>query len=184
VKRSNKTNAIITTRFLAHLGEPHSRAVLAQQVVYPRVGGGALFRPSPEPPIPGLSPRGRGSHIRPDDGEARAGSIPAWAGEPGDPGSGETLVQVYPRVGGGAPTLSPLRSPNEGLSPRGRGSQRQTGVEDRGGGSIPAWAGEPCRLSPVSPRRWVYPRVGGGAHGGGAPMPAGEGLSPRGRGSR
>ena len=137
-------------------------------MVYPRVGGGT---PSTGFLTPGL-----------------LGSIPAWAGEPG-----QTCSRwVYPRVGGGTGLLTkPVRYhlgsipawAGEPDAARNRSLSDPSGIHR--GGSIPAWAGEPWNQMPeprrsrsgLSPRgrgnplriRWtsvgstgVYPRVGGG----------------------
>ena len=71
-----------------------------------------------------------------------------------------------------------------GLSPRGRGNPPIAGGVFSGGGSIPAWAGEPRRWALQGHRITVYPRVGGGT--GLVPASLGfvSGLSPRGRGTR
>gem|GEM_PF-3926400 len=56
--------------------------------------------------LAGLSPRGRGSPLPRDVGDFDAGSIPAWAGEPPRHALDQRRVKVYPRVGGGAATIS------------------------------------------------------------------------------
>ena len=71
----------------------------------------------------------------------------------------------------------------EGLSPRGRGNLNPFGVRVHDRGSIPAWAGEPARLSLRIACPRVYPRVGGGTDGWKMGHPPAEGLSPRGRGN-
>ncbi len=72
------------------------------RTVYPRVGGGAQGGRASGGVNTGLSPRGRGSQAWPFDPGALAGSIPAWAGEPGRKASIHPSPGVYPRVGGGA----------------------------------------------------------------------------------
>ena len=130
--------------------------------VYPRVGGGTLassFRPWMSE---GLSPRGRGNPRYAVFHDRVSRSIPAWAGEPYRFHMGRPAAWVYPRVGGG--TMNELKQAalGAGLSPRGRGNRYSLSPEARGGGSIPAWAGEP-RSVPCKPNRVrVYPRVGGG----------------------
>ena len=124
-----------------------------------------------EPPL-GLSVSGRPR------------SIPAWAGEPASHPSLSVVIAVYPRVGGGTACAARFIQPNAGLSPRGRGNLVIRLSRDADIGSIPAWAGEPPRLSPRPAMHGVYPRVGGGTR----PATAGPedswGLSPRGRGNR
>ena len=132
------------------------------------------------------------------------GSIPAWTGEPMRRSSTRSRSWVDPSVGGGAAQRLHAGWQVSGRSPRGRGSRLWTmGVKDRAGsiprgrgssrspgpavpprGSIPAWAGEPPALLDVGVRRWVDPRVGGGAGGVLGERAATRGRSPRGRGSR
>ena len=70
-------------------------------------------------------------------------SIPAWAGEPDIAIGLLTLIEVYPRVGGGTQFQDRWLEGARGLSPRGRGNPGVAGVAATLGGSIPAWAGEP-----------------------------------------
>ena len=93
-------------------------------------------------------------------------------------------MAVYPRVGGGTPTLPNPHSQLDGLSPRGRGNLVSRRFPVLGGGSIPAWAGEPKRRCPMALPSGVYPRVGGGTCSGLASPASMGGLSPRGRGNR
>ena len=148
------------------------------------MGGGATQASSGLVKFLGLSPRGRGSRPCLAPVGAVVGSIPAWAGEPQWCGKFQVLRRVYPRVGGGAVQVQELDEAGDGLSPRGRGSQRSSNSSSPGSGSIPAWAGEPCHNFPRSPWTWVYPRVGGGASQASQRSSHGCGLSPRGRGSR
>ena len=69
--------------------------------VYPRVGGGNIYRMLILCPEQGLSPRGRGKlrfRIIP---AILSGSIPAWAGETERLTAEMPITAVYPRVGGG-----------------------------------------------------------------------------------
>ena len=66
-------------------------------------------------------------------------------------------------MGGGAIADEPHELDLWGLSPRGRGSRRRGRRGGRGGGSIPAWAGEPTPTATPGRGTRVYPRVGGGA---------------------
>ena len=71
----------------------------------------------------GLSPRERGNHRTAALAPHRQRSIPARAGEPGNPKLGEGVYTVYPRASGGTtpePTSPPVVF---GLSPRERGNQ-------------------------------------------------------------
>ena len=128
----------------AWAGEP--RGIIGDDLlpeVYPRVGGGAASVADTNTSAYGLSPRGRGSHLRYPRRGGAVRSIPAWAGEP---------VSGRPR--GERP---------EGLSPRGRGSRNPTFSFGTVVRSIPAWAGEPPGPRDLHCGLWVYPRVGGGA---------------------
>ena len=169
----------------AWAGEPeHAQRGVGLFEVYPRVGGGAPARASARLSFRGLSPRGRGSQTgRPADPSA-AGSIPAWAGEPSGICFFAAISGVYPRVGGGALSASVEQRRELGLSPRGRGSLHAARTQRDFPGSIPAWAGEPAACCRRAASCRVYPRVGGGAAAEQAHQPAGEGLSPRGRGSQ
>ena len=142
----------------------------------------------------GLSPRGRGNQCPAlvDSAEPRAGSIPAWAGEPRTV-SVRTLVAYHTGsipAWAGEPWRSsayhatvvragsiPAWAGEPGGTPHGRN------VRD---GSIPAWAGEPLEASRYhQPGDGVYPRVGGGTADHDSLDQAGivQGLSPRGRGN-
>jgi len=168
----------------AWAGEPIVQTKTYLQIrVYPRVGGGA-FRIEPETVLlSGLSPRGRGSRPANEVAIGYVGSIPAWAGEPVAAVYACVRIRVYPRVGGGALiAVQPIIS-RGGLSPRGRGSLIGEDLWTGGGGSIPAWAGEPRGRQFIKRRCWVYPRVGGGAGVQALKTAVTQGLSPRGRGS-
>ena len=71
-----------------------------------------------------------------------------------------------------------------GLSPRVRGNHNGGGGLRAGIGSIPACAGEPTRVRPLSGRAKVYPRVCGGTASSLTACPMPWGLSPRVRGNR
>ena len=168
----------------AWAGEPPLvKAVAAEALVYPRVGGGTAFSRNIFWRSPGLSPRGRGNLSPHEANHVTHGSIPAWAGEPSRGSRGVALRTVYPRVGGGTrnpPVVAPMA---EGLSPRGRGNPNPCQPNHGKRGSIPAWAGEPPISRVGIVQATVYPRVGGGTQGGGKRRVMGVGLSPRGRGN-
>ena len=117
-------------------------------------------------------------------GPRLGGSIPAWAGKPGDRGCGSRTREVYPRVGGETDLLPLVLAYTMGLSPRGRGNLCEIGVHNLARGSIPAWAGKPMASTSTTRTIWVYPRVGGETIGRCDYWFANEGLSPRGRGNR
>ena len=130
--------------------------------VYPRVGGGTSRIMPRQPPLMGLSPRGRGNLTGIHAQVLHLGSIPAWAGEPPSSGTLHGPTTVYPRVGGGTYVQREEAAYPGGLSPRGRGNLGlfcQTLALPR---SIPAWAGEPSYMVSTACLTRVYPRVGGG----------------------
>ena len=86
----------------AWAGEPALPLALpAAWGVYPRVGGGTVYRCQRSRLCIGLSPRGRGNPYLFTKGLAAVRSIPAWAGEPKQPLAVICCCRVYPRVGGG-----------------------------------------------------------------------------------
>ena len=161
---TNKCVPIYPRSIPAWAGEPlrgHQKS--HRQRVYPRVGGGTFSSPLAMRCLHGLSPRGRGNRLAGRHQQARAGSIPAWAGEPGGVHCAADLpTMVYPRVGGGTWLSSWATIIWTGLSPRGRGNQRAAYMLTIRIGSIPAWAGEPLRGQWSHSTDTVYPRVGGG----------------------
>ena len=168
----------------AWAGEPEATEFrLGTRWVYPRVGGGAAIGAIITSALGGLSPRGRGSLVTRHREHLGAGSIPAWAGEPGFNAERIFSPRVYPRVGGGASSNSIVFPYDAGLSPRGRGSLIAVRLSFVGSGSIPAWAGEPAATASRMIVARVYPRVGGGAVPATPITAATAGLSPRGRGS-
>ncbi len=196
--------AVLQGPIPADAGEPRSRPTpRARLRAYPRGRGGAASSASRPAAITGLSPRTRGSRLSPPIPPLCLGPIPADAGEPVICSHVCRSFRAYPRGRGGAPSadsagrigvgLSPrtrgsrrnsaiLHAP-EGLSPRTRGSRDDAVVPARPIGPIPADAGEPRRGSVGNHRQRAYPRGRGGAFG--AMWQANRilGLSPRTRGS-
>ena len=85
-------------------GDPQVSAIPAcPRRVYPRVCGGTIPCRRPRLRTQGLSPRVRGNHSRLLYQSAKAGSIPACAGEPWSPVVWPPSPVVYPRVCGGTP---------------------------------------------------------------------------------
>ncbi len=152
--------------------------------VYPRVGGGTRLRLEGAHHLVGLSPRGRGNHLRHLYDHIAVGSIPAWAGEPVISAVEWRSKWVYPRVGGGTGWGVVRERARPGLSPRGRGNRRLRKAIRALVRSIPAWAGEPGGLGYALAEGGVYPRVGGGTSVLRSSSPLRGGLSPRGRGNR
>ncbi len=150
--------------------------------VYPRVGGGNRAQGALPHRPKGLSPRGRGKLSSLRIAFAGSGSIPAWAGETSAPLSRAHLQRVYPRVGGGNQLRGNLCMRYRGLSPRGRGKRLDPALPSAAGRSIPAWAGETCRMPITASAIAVYPRVGGGNLAAPYANLLARGLSPRGRG--
>ncbi len=131
--------------------------------VDPRVCGGANMIALPKMPLPGRSPRVRGSRdvqnvnaqvqrsIPACAGEPRTGgrimpivgSIPACAGEPRTSARRHPWSWVDPRVYGGAPNCEGWCRAGGGRSPRVRGSLTQGRSRKISMRSIPACAGEP-----------------------------------------
>ena len=132
----------------AWAGKPSSvRPKYCRVGVHPRVGGETGPAPISRMRRRGPSPRGRGNLGDAHRCEGVEGSIPAWAGKPGDSVYGSKVFGVHPRVGG--ETKSVLYGANRypGPSPRGRGNRRRVQISRRIWGSIPAWAGKPpCRV--------------------------------------
>ena len=131
----------------------------------------------------GSSPRGRGTRGFIGVSFRAWRIIPAWAGNT----SGRSIVPYHqrdhPRVGGehnhtGIPT-----APNEGSSPRGRGTpsvlSRQIGAIR----IIPAWAGNTLMRPTPARRSRDHPRVGGEHSVIIERLPHCFGSSPRGRGT-
>ena len=73
--------------------------------------------------------------------------------------------------------------PHTGLSPRVRGNLATPRPVRPAPGSIPACAGEPCRLPTFTATNRVYPRVCGGTYGISLIIARAGGLSPRVRGN-
>ena len=147
----------------AWAGETVDQMALGYRIrVYPRVGGGNLSGLRIHTRHDGLSPRGRGKPVYDIAASGQNGSIPAWAGETRPAGAVHALPGVYPRVGGGNPSVGFFVTSGVGLSPRGRGKPMRCLAKCNRDRSIPAWAGETAPLCSRH-RIWaVYPRVGGG----------------------
>ena len=159
---------------------PHS---VPPTTVYPRVGGETHSHLMDHHLGEGLSPRGRGNPAAAVRLPAELGSIPAWAGKPGQDRRVECRQQVYPRVGGETHSHLMDHHLGEGLSPRGRGNPAAAVRLPAELGSIPAWAGKPGQDRRVECRQQVYPRVGGETTAPRGSCVITPGLSPRGRGN-
>ncbi len=151
--------------------------------VHPRERGGAVDPDSPTQPVPGPSPRTRGSPESARWATGSGRSIPANAGEPRDRRCLRRQRPVHPRERGGARHASDSMTRRRGPSPRTRGSRMTPAFWAIRTGSIPANAGEPTAerqsLSPAA----VHPRERGGAAWNNAHPASDAGPSPRTRGS-
>ena len=108
-------------------------------------------------------PRSRGG-TRKNDCHAPhiSGPIPARAGEPAAGGAAADPAWAYPRSRGGTSVAFRRVQHPRGLSPLARGNPKQTPRRRRGGGPIPARAGEPFRSRSGNRPAWAYPRSRGG----------------------
>ena len=148
----------------AYAGEPQTASPSVQlPPVYPRVCGGTVHSCDYEKAVPGLSPRMRGNRHHP---------------------RGRRATRVYPRVCGGTYRFPAPLVRLRGLSPRMRGNPQSAYRLAQPAGSIPAYAGEPCRRALITAAPTVYPRVCGGTQVAVARQSTALGLSPRMRGNR
>ena len=107
----------------ARAGEPApSHMNPGRHRVYPRACGGTWNSSRASLIMRGLSPRVRGNHAARRRSLGWPGSIPARAGEPSRWRSRAQATWVYPRVCGGALLDEVTLMPEDGLSPRVRGS--------------------------------------------------------------
>ncbi len=169
----------------AHAGETGAAcAICNPSRVYPRPCGGNNGLSPRLSQVRGLSPPMRGKLVTQVGGYARAGSIPAHAGETRVRSRPPSAAGVYPRPCGGNMTAPTQPSLLLGLSPPMRGKLVMGGPLILITRSIPAHAGEtPCRVVRLSPTA-VYPRPCGGNFVVLHPEEIMEGLSPPMRGKR
>ena len=151
--------------------------------VYPRECGETARRGIVLIRSTGLSPRVRGNQHEQAEYRLPLGSIPASAGKPGNlvwvlPPSG-----VYPRECGETCPVQRRGQLAGGLSPRVRGNRPKPMPFRWDGGSIPASAGKPSKLSAVPSGSKVYPRECGETQLGQGCRLHHVGLSPRVRGN-
>ena len=169
----------------AWAGQPISGHIrIPRPRVYPRVGGATPTSRPQRVRESGLSPRGRGNHCLKVQVLGGNGSIPAWAGQPIEHYKANSVLTVYPRVGGATRRKRARQIIEEGLSPRGRGNLSVFACCLMLARSIPAWAGQPPSLENLCSPSGVYPRVGGATNETVEYINNGQGLSPRGRGNR
>ena len=168
----------------AGAGEPLSGSrKVAKSWAYPRGRGGTLRGIDEGIDHEGLSPRARGNR-RSDGGVPGAqGPIPAGAGEPTPRRIGCPRPWAYPRGRGGTWLSCCRLAKLPGLSPRARGNLAVLLSSGQAAGPIPAGAGEPQSLGPVTGPCRAYPRGRGGTAWSARAGYPGEGLSPRARGN-
>ena len=169
----------------AQAGKPLRAVVTWPKLrVHPRAGGEAGGCSPYRPPMPGPSPRRRGSRAPRAAAPARQGSIPAQAGKPRHRCAAGQVWGVHPRAGGEAFIETEQPGHPAGPSPRRRGSRALPSARVGSYGSIPAQAGKPC-CGPAQPSgAWVHPRAGGEAFEYQNIVNLVQGPSPRRRGSR
>ena len=150
--------------------------------VHPRGCGESAVRQEEGPGGLGPSPRVRGILARRDRQPARAGSIPAGAGNPTRGQLRPSTLRVHPRGCGESSMSSPPLSAGRGPSPRVRGIPGRPTAGGPPRGSIPAGAGNPMATVSLRSVSWVHPR-GCGESGGYSSSPCRRpGPSPRVRG--
>ena len=139
--------------------EQRSRGSIPASAGNPRRGHGAAVRVTVHPRergespdhvagvfrAAGPSPRARGIRLGRCERVGVAGSIPASAGNPRSTTPARRLSTVHPRERGESTASLPGRRRTVGPSPRARGIRGGRRAADRGDGSIPASAGNPCR---------------------------------------
>ena len=145
---ANSTRAQPLFRCLARLGRGKVIPVSVLRV-HPRVCGEASGAVQTYSQRRGPSPRVRGSHLVDLERHAVFGSIPACAGKPRPQSQAAATAGVHPRVCGEAVSVSSCQPPDQGPSPRVRGSPWVLSRDLHLNGSIPACAGKP---SPPSRR--------------------------------
>ena len=152
--------------------------------VHPRVGGERVVPISTVATSVGSSPRGRGTRVPVLFRSTSRWFIPAWAG---NARAGIHRLHghaVHPRVGGERVREGNRPSPNNGSSPRGRGTRRRGPKGPARSRFIPAWAGNAHPNETTERSQTVHPRVGGERSAGRRAAFLASGSSPRGRGTR
>ncbi len=168
----------------AYAGEPKSASASdCAWRVDPRVSGRAVLPPASTNDAWGRSPLTRGSPGQGPAAGARAGSIPAYVGEPRRPCRPAARGEVDPRLRGGASDWSTVNARVMGRSPLTRGSLSHLLHRCCVVGSIPAYAGEPQQIQIFVFIETVDPRLRGGAVLPSATLAGGLGRSPLTRGS-
>ena len=150
---------------------------------HPRVCGEHTTMATWFMPLPGSSPRMRGTPHELRDGRVIDGIIPAYAGNTWNRQRQASPCWDHPRVCGEHAVLNSDALPFTGSSPRMRGTLLHHALALASGGIIPAYAGNTCETCEGSSDGGDHPRVCGEHgcnlyHRGGLP-----GSSPRMRGT-
>ena len=108
----------------ARAGQPYAKRLTRLSAgAYPRSRGAtACWLPRSRPPM-GLSPLARGNHHQARRGHARAGPIPARAGQPEPCGRRRCPCTAYPRSRGATLIYATAQHIDVGLSPLARGNR-------------------------------------------------------------
>ncbi len=168
----------------ARAGQPRSRrAPLALSGDYPRSRGATGRIVLHLVCMVGLSPLARGNPRIRSAICSPAGTIPARAGQPYAGRPSEWDFGDYPRSRGATGPDRRSVAGQGGLSPLARGNLGMVGDSRPGRGTIPARAGQPPRVWPISPVSGDYPRSRGATSSAKNQMGTARGLSPLARGN-
>ena len=169
----------------AGAGQPRARGGHRTATrAYPRWRGATWYSGKVGQLVPGLSPLARGNLVQRQGGPARAGPIPAGAGQPCGALVSKRPSGAYPRWRGATMTISPDECVPRGLSPLARGNRSQPMRRVRRAGPIPAGAGQPLPSPRPNNPLGAYPRWRGATRRTCWPLSYPLGLSPLARGNR
>ena len=158
-RRCNRRPKAAPGSIPASAGKPLICKVAAEfHRVYPRECGETEAEKDAVGLTEGLSPRVRGNRGEVGENEQKAGSIPASAGKPSCSQRPRGPPRVYPRECGETSGHSSTGQDHGGLSPRVRGNHGSEPAPYCRKGSIPASAGKPLSVLPVTSSIRVYPR--------------------------
>ena len=151
---------------------------------HPRVCGEHTTMATWFMPLPGSSPRMRGTPHELRDGRVIDGIIPAYAGNTWNRQRQASPCWDHPRVCGEHAVLNSDALPFTGSSPRMRGTLLHHALALASGGIIPAYAGNTCETCEGSSDGGDHPRVCGEHAMVSATALAVRGSSPRMRGTQ